>query len=327
MVKAVKVIIISSIILLFSVIIYLKWISINIDQNSNYKIIVVLKSIKQDKSSIWVSIIDGLETAATDFNVKLEVMGPERDSDIFGQIDILESLTESNADAIIVAAADNKRVIPALSRLEEKHIPLIFIDSFSEEVLGQSRIGMDNYTAGFTAGMRAMEHIEKNSLVAILSFIQGSSTAIERENGILDAFGGDMNLIPTFYSGGTIEVSYNQTLKLLNRIPNLKGIITLDNTVTTGAAIALDEMGIGDKVKLIGFGNSLEILGYIQKGIILETIAQKPFNVGYLGVKTALEIIRKGKYSQFIDTGHIVINKSNMFTHENQKILFPVQSR
>ena len=51
---------------------------------------------------------------------------------------------------------------------------------------------------------------------------------------------------------------------------------------------------------------------------------QKPFNMGYLGIKYALDAIKGEKIPAVIDTGAVVITKENMYTSENQKLLFPV---
>ncbi|MGL1893357.1 MAG: substrate-binding domain-containing protein [Spirochaetaceae bacterium] len=304
-----------------------KWNDITDKKKEQLSIIVVLKSLNPSDGSMWSSVIEGLNTAATDFNINLEILGTDDENDIFGQIEILERIPELNPDAVIVAATDNRFVIPVINKIINKKIPLVFIDSFAEEMIGDGRIGMDNYAAGESAGKRVLENLRPDSLLAILSFTQGSSTAIDREKGILDTLNGDMNLFPTYYSGGSIEVSYNQTLNLLKRVTGLKCIVTLNNTVTIGAAMAIEEMNRSGDVTLIGFGSSLDILGYIQKDIIKETIAQKPFNVGYLGIKSAIEIINKEDTINFLDTGHLVINKENMFTVENQKILFPIQNK
>jgi ribose transport system substrate-binding protein len=77
-------------------------------------------------------------------------------------------------------------------------------------------------------------------------------------------------------------------------------------------------------IALIGFDNSLLVLRYVERGIIRDTVVQKPFNMGYLGVTTARELIQRRKPARFINTGSIDISRYNMFQPENQKLLFPV---
>ena len=75
----------------------------------------------------------------------------------------------------------------------------------------------------------------------------------------------------------------------------------------------------------MGFDNSYEIINAVEMNIIKATIVQKPFNMGYLAVKTAYELIRHQKVSPNIDTGSVLITRENMFTVQNQKLLFPVK--
>jgi ribose transport system substrate-binding protein len=65
-------------------------------------------------------------------------------------------------------------------------------------------------------------------------------------------------------------------------------------------------------------------LKYVERGIIRDTIVQKPFNMGYLGVKAARGLIDGKKPERYVNTGSIDINRFNMFLPENQKLLFPV---
>jgi ribose transport system substrate-binding protein len=77
-------------------------------------------------------------------------------------------------------------------------------------------------------------------------------------------------------------------------------------------------------VALIGFDNSQTIMEYVEAGVVRDTVVQRPFNMGYLGIKVALDLIRGKTVEPFIDTGSQVINRQNMLLPENQQLLFPV---
>ena len=50
---------------------------------------------------------------------------------------------------------------------------------------------------------------------------------------------------------------------------------------------------------------------------------QQPFNIGYLGVQTALDMLDGKKVKPVTCTNSIVVTKENMYSQENQKLLFP----
>jgi ribose transport system substrate-binding protein len=56
---------------------------------------------------------------------------------------------------------------------------------------------------------------------------------------------------------------------------------------------------------------------------MLGTVIQKPFTMGYLAVKTALEAVSGHKVAPVMDTGSEFITKENMYTSENEKLMFP----
>jgi ribose transport system substrate-binding protein len=78
----------------------------------------------------------------------------------------------------------------------------------------------------------------------------------------------------------------------------------------------------------VGFDNSREEIEYLEDGVVQALVVQKPFNMGYLGVKTLIEILRGEEVPEVIHTESVLVRKEDMFTPENQKLLFPlVRSR
>jgi ribose transport system substrate-binding protein len=57
--------------------------------------------------------------------------------------------------------------------------------------------------------------------------------------------------------------------------------------------------------------------------VIQATVVQKPFNMGYLGVKYAVRAMEGKPVPKMIDTGSTAIDMTNLYTPENQKLLFP----
>jgi ribose transport system substrate-binding protein len=73
----------------------------------------------------------------------------------------------------------------------------------------------------------------------------------------------------------------------------------------------------------VGFDNSSSEVQLLENEIMLGTVIQKPFTMGYLAVKTALEVVSGHKVDPVMDTGSEFITKENMYTSENEKLMFP----
>ncbi|MGO4372272.1 substrate-binding domain-containing protein [Paenibacillus sp. MCAF20] len=78
-----------------------------------------------------------------------------------------------------------------------------------------------------------------------------------------------------------------------------------------------------DKVTLVGFDSSVNEIMLLDEGVMKATVIQRPFQMGYLSMKTAIDAVRNKSVPKSIDTGSLVITKQNMYEEENQKLLFP----
>lgn len=292
--------------------------------SENITIEVIVKSSDFEGFPFWNVVKQGVETASTDFQIKSTVQGPITETEIDLQIEMIQEAIKRKPDAIVLAAADYKRLIPVADEIWDAGIPLITIDSFIESTKPLIRIGTDNYTAGAQAGDKLIELIGKGKNLAIISYVKDTSSQINREKGLRDNIANNGNIIGTWYSGGNIDTSEQQVLQILEDYPEIDGLVALNEQSTAGAARAIDKFKRDRKVTLVGFDNSPEIVQFVEQDTIQAIIVQKPFNMGYLGIKYALDAIDGKKIPENVDTGAVIITRKNMYTSENQKILFPV---
>lgn len=287
------------------------------------KIIVGVKAL--DEIEFWRVLIEGVNTASREFGVDVSVVGPTQEIEVDLQIQLLEEAIKQKPDAIVMAAGDYNRLVPVAESIRKADIPLIMIDSAVNGDYAQSLIATDNVNAGQKAGKELSSLLTAKAEVAIISFVRGASTQIEREQGvrsILEQRSGT-EIVGTYYSEGKEERAYDITKKLLLERPDLNGIVGLNEPSTVGAGRAIRELGLAGKVKLVGFDSSVKEVKLLEEGVLQSTIVQKPFNIGYLGIKTAISIIEGDKVLRNVYTDSVVINKDNMYTEENQKLLFP----
>lgn len=290
------------------------------DQKTIYFAPKTLQSLE-----FWQVMNQGVNSAAKEFGVVVKVIATEAETDIDGQIHLLEEAIAAKPSAIILAATDYNRIVPVAQRIVEEKIHLVTVDSDLNDDVSSSFIGTNNYEAGIKAGQALIDQIDPQSTIAIINFIQVSATAMERERGVLDRLSkeGGFEILGPYYSEGSDEKAYEIVNDLLRTKPEIDGIIGLNEPSTLGAARAVNDHKPKHPVKLIGFDSSTEEIAYLEEGVIQALIVQKPFNMGYLAVKTVLEISEGKSVSDTIDTGSEVITVQNMYTSENQKLLFP----
>ena len=293
--------------------------------NKTPHIVVVLKTIDL-KIEFWKTVRDGIEVARKEFDTQVEIKGPQSEFDVAGQIQILEQAILTKPDAIVLAASDYKAIIPIAEKIRKKGIPLVIIDSGIDSDIANSFIATDNIAAGHKMGEILSKLVDSSKRIAIVSHVQGSSTAILREQGARSGLSSNFSstIEGPYFSNGSLERAYEITKKLLKDQPDIGGIAGLNEISTRGAAQAIKELGLKDQVKLVGFDGSRDEIKLIEEGVIQAVVIQKPFNMGYLGIKTAFQALNGQKVEKIMDTGAQVINRENMYSIENQKLLFPV---
>lgn len=314
--------------LMISVVLFLI-LSFVYDQNSQKKvdldgpISIILKSMEGQPMDFWDVVNSGIQEAAREFGIQVNVTGPRFEKEINRQITIMNRIVSENPPLIILAASDYKKLVESIKAARDREIPVITLDSGVDSDIPVSFIATDNIVAGkkagFEMGRLISSHPRKD--IAIVSHIEETATAIDREAGVREALE-DYNIIGTWFCDVEQDKAYRITLELLKN-ENLGGIVALNEVAALGVARAIDETGVKDDVLVVGFDNAVRELAYLEEGVIKATVVQRPYNMGYLTVKTAVQYLSGESVPEFIDTGSLLIKKDNMFKREYQELLFP----
>ncbi|QJD82224.1 substrate-binding domain-containing protein [Cohnella herbarum] len=283
--------------------------------------------IKSTDASIefWQVLVDGIHEASQEFDTNVEVWGSKAETDVDEQIALVEKAILNRPDAIVLAANDYDRLVPIAEEVKKSGIKLIIVDSGINSEVAQSIVATDNVKAGQEAGQAMQQQLEGLSRVAIISYVKNAASHIDREKGIREVLAGNPNieLLDTFYVEGSEQNAYLMAKQILSDDSEKLGIIGLNEPTTVGAGKAIRELDLKDKVKLIGFDSSFNEIKLLDEGIIKATVIQRPFQMGYLSIKIAVDAVRGNKIPERVDTGSLLITKQNMYEEENQKLLFP----
>lgn len=295
---------------------------------------VVYMIVKSNEASegfdFWETVKMGAEVAATELDAELIFQGPSAETEIEEQINLVKEAIKDRPMAIVLAATDYERLNPVGRSIIEHGITLVTIDSGMAIDLPHSYIGTDNMTAASTLANEVIRMLDGKGQVAVLSYVHGAATAIEREAGFRqvmnDTEGIDM-ISKTWFCDGSIDKAYEKTKEILKEFPHVSAIFGANELAIGGIGRAIAELGLKDEVLVIGFDSNEEIVERIETGVIDKIMVQKPFNMGYQGVREAIMIYNKEKSPERIDTGAVLIGIDNLYTPENQKLLFPFENK
>lgn len=105
------------------------------------------------------------------------------------QIQQIDSLVETGIDLLIVAPNQVATITPAIDRAFDRGIPVIVFERKTNSEKYTAYMGADNYEMGRVMGQYIASCLKGKGRVIEIKGLKGSSPAIERHNGFMDAMG------------------------------------------------------------------------------------------------------------------------------------------
>ena len=268
--------------------------------------LITMDSIDQH----WVTLNEGAQEAAAELGVTVTFMAPNTKDDA-QQIEQVNNAVAGGYQAIIVAANGPDAISSALKEAAAQGVKLIYVDS-PANVEAEATFSTDNTAAGKTAGETMLAELEKRGVtegkIGIINVNAATASCVMREEGFRSAFEGTaFELLETQYGEG--DAAKSQTIAENYVIQGVVGIFGCNEGSTTGAGNAIKASG-SDAIVGVGFDKSDAILGLIQDGYLLATMAQNPDVMGYEGVKAAVAALNGESLGGAVtDTGVSVLTK------------------
>ncbi len=258
----------------------------------------------------WVTLNEGAQKAAAELGVTVQFMAPNTKDDA-QQIECVNNAVSAGAQAIIVAANGPDAISSALREAADAGVKLIYVDS-PANVDAEATFSTDNNAAGKTAGEEMKKALADAGVtsgsIGIINVNAATDSCVMREEGFRSAFEGtDFELLETQYGEG--DAAKSQSIAENYITQGVVGIFGCNEGSTTGAGNAIKASG-KDNVIGVGFDKSDAILGLIDDGYLLCTMAQNPDVMGYEGVKAAVKAINGEDLGGVVtDTGVSVLTK------------------
>jgi len=295
-------------------------------EKSQPKILVSPKGLVHN---FWVTVKAGADSAGKEFGAEIIWKGPTQETDIAGQIAIVEDYINKKVDAIVLAACDTRALNSLIGRAMNNGIPVITIDSGVDDERPLSFIATDNIKAAEMAADELARLIGYKGEVALMPHVPGAATTIMREEGFKKGMAkyADIKLVAVQYSQSEVATAMSVMENILSAHPNLAGIFATTEAGTLGTVQALAARGKIGRIKVVGFDAADDEIAALRNGSVQALIVQDPFKMGYLGVKAALEAIARRPIEKRIDTGVYVVTKENIETPELRRVLYPLGDR
>ena len=268
--------------------------------------LITMDSIDQH----WVTLNEGAQKAAAELGVTVTFMAPNTKDDA-QQIEQVNNAVAGGYQAIIVAANGPDAISSALKEAASQGVKIVYVDS-PANVEAEATFSTDNKAAGKTAGENMLAKLTEMGVtsgsIGIINVNAATDSCVMREEGFRSAFEGTgFTLLETQYGEG--DAAKSQSIAENYITQGVVGIFGCNEGSTTGAGNAIKASGSSEIVG-VGFDKSDAILGLIEDGHLLATMAQNPDVMGYEGVKAAVAALNGESLGGAVtDTGVSVLTK------------------
>lgn len=281
----------------------------------DFTIVVNLKTLS---SEYWQTCKSGIDKAAEELGLTIDVQGPPAESDIQGQVNQIETQLSQNPDAIIIAPDDGDAVIGALEAAGYEGV-IVAVDtaikysadgSYYEKQL--SYVGTSNEEAAYGGGAFGAALKGADTKALIIYGQEGDDTSNQRKSGYEKALE-EAGLTPVAVMSGNNNTADSKAVMEGQLIanPEINLVLCHNDDSALGALEAIKEAG-KEGIAVIGFDGNASALESIAAGEMTATIAQDPAGMGYTSVYTAVAALKGETVESVIAAPTTVISAENV---------------
>jgi ribose transport system substrate-binding protein len=257
-------------------------------------------------------------------NVTVNIQGPAQFESSL-QNPIIESVTASHPDAIMIAPDDVTASRPPISQAMAAGIKVVLVDTTLTDPSGAvSQISSDNTAGGADAFAAVKQLVPGGGQVFIVNTQPGISTTDERTAGFAAAAKADpkFTYLGVQYDNDTASLAAQVTLAELQKDPGITAIFATNLFSAEGAATGIRQAGKSGKVKVVGFDAEPDEITALQQGTVQALIAQSPYTIGTDAVDQAVAALQGKPTTPKIGTKFTIITNANLSSAASQAAIY-----
>jgi ribose transport system substrate-binding protein len=280
--------------------------------------------------AFWEQVRIGAECAASKHeDVQVQWDGVTSETDVSGQVNLLQNFITQGVDGLVYAATDAKVLYQVTKQALDQGLVIVNIDSGTDPQPKQVPVvATDNVAAAARITKLMAKRLGKEGgKIAFIPFQPGTETNDTRTEGFKNVLkqNPQLDLVATQSSESNQNTALQVTNDILTAHPDLNAIYAANEPGVLGAAEAVRQAGESGKILIYGWDTASEEVKAVEDGVVVALVAQNPFRMGYDGVNEAVKKIRGGESVKLksIDTGATIITKDNVNAPDVQALLHP----
>ena len=199
----------------------------------------------------------------------------------------INQFVDEGVDLLIVSPNQLSAISKAVERAYDKGIPVILYDRKTNSDKYTAFIGCDNYTIGKSMGTFIAQQLQGKGRIVEISGLEGSSPALERHRGFMDAIKPYPGLQVVASEGGNWkeEGGIQAMKRILKQTQDFDYVFAHNDRLAWGAYVAARQMRVKRNYKYTG------VDGMATEGGGLELVRDGIFEASYLYPTKGDEVI------------------------------------
>ena len=236
-------------------------------------------------------------------------------TDDAGEIAAIQDMVTAGVKGIAIAPT-SPAVVPALKAAQKHGVKIVLIDNDIPAWKGKSSVvATNNFNGGVLAGKYLAARLKAGDKLGILAGVPGVPSLDDRVKGMLSGLGAlksQLKIVGKLETDCDQTKGFNQAQTILTANPDLKAMYSACGPPAVGADQALTNAHVAPaSFVMVGYDAQPDEVAQIVKGRENASVAQFPFNIGYLGVKTLWAVVQGKKVAKNVDTGTALVTKAN----------------
>jgi ribose transport system substrate-binding protein len=262
------------------------------------RVALVMKSLANE---FFKTMQDGAEAhqKAHGGDYELISTGIKNETDVAEQISLVEQMAAQHVNAIVIAPADSKALVPACQKAAAAGIVVINIDNKLDADALKDKgatipfVGPNNNKGARLAGDYLAKKLSKGDDVAIIDGQPGAFNATQRHDGFASAMAdAGINVVTSQSAQWETDKATPLVSSIINAHPEIKAILCANDSMCLGAHTALKDAGKLGQVQLVGFDSIAAVQELVKKGDVLCTVDQHADQIAVNGIEYALEVLK-----------------------------------
>lgn len=262
------------------------------------QVALIMKSLANE---FFATMAKGAEAhhAAHAADYDLLVNGIKNETDLSEQVNLVEQMVARGVQAIVIAPADSKALIPVLKRAADQGVLIINIDNqLDADALAQSGlkapfVGPDNRAGAKQVGLALAKKLQPSDAVAIIEGVPTAFNGQQRRTGFEDAMKETgMKIVSVQAGNWEMEKANALAASILSEHPTLKAILCANDSMALGVVSAIQSAGKQGQILVAGFDHISAIQPMIADGRVTATADQHADKLAVFGIEAALKILK-----------------------------------